>query len=146
MWRQSADSFLLCLLALFHGLLLLLGLIKMIETSHVGNKQFKVTYKFPPSFQKRDRDAAKAWAGKLASRESGFDELQHKLATARQAPQYQGVVVGLEEVQPGNKRRKCVTASACSSSRAQAPQPVSGVASSERGGRRRRLRASTGVH
>lgn len=87
-----------CLLALFHGLLLLLGLIKMIETSHVGNKQFKVTYKFPPSFQKRDRDAAKAWAGKLASRESGFDELQHKLATARQAPQYQGVVVGLEEI------------------------------------------------
>ena len=80
--------------------------IKMASTSTVGKGRFRVTYNFPPSFTGEDKAATKNWATQVCSRENDFDVVKQKLTRPRQAPQYHGVVVGLEEVQPGSKKRK----------------------------------------
>eukprot|EP00983_Pelagomonas_calceolata_P030181 946389-Pelagomonas_calceolata.AAC.1 len=73
-----------------------------MSTTSVYGQKWSLTYRFP---QRCDRSAVKNWARQICNREQSFDGVVSKLTDPQHAPQYQGVVVGVEELQQGGKRR-----------------------------------------
>eukprot|EP00983_Pelagomonas_calceolata_P071781 1151403-Pelagomonas_calceolata.AAC.2 len=67
------------------------------------DKRWSLTFQFPP---RCDRGAVKQWARQVCLREGkSFDNVVAKLTNPQHSRQYQGVVVSVEEVLEGDKRR-----------------------------------------